>query len=185
MFAFWQTSAFCALFMFAFWGVRKQVILTTQNVRVLLIFAFLTQRWIQRTLIAPRIDAPRITYYCTFNWLGLIPSLSPLNARGYAKYRHGWIEYNAHSGNVMWMGIQWESKNRCVIQGTRGGTVRWKGNAYLVILVSRILDSAHTFVDLQYLNSSLTAHKAIFLGFPSFSEPMSTPYLSFWGFDLV
>ena len=34
------------------------------------------------------------------------------------------------------MGIQRESKNRC---GIRGGTLRWKGNLYLIILVSWIL----------------------------------------------
>ncbi len=38
------------------------------------------------------------------------------------------------------IGIQWESKNRCVIHDIRGGTLRWKGNAYLVIFVSWILD---------------------------------------------
>ena len=37
------------------------------------------------------------------------------------------------------IGIQWESKYRCVIHGIRGDTVIWKGNAYLVILVSWIL----------------------------------------------
>ncbi len=37
------------------------------------------------------------------------------------------------------MGIQREYKNRCVIHGIRGGTLRWKGNAYLVIIVSWIL----------------------------------------------
>ena len=37
------------------------------------------------------------------------------------------------------MGKQSGSKNRCVIYGIRDGTLRWKGNTYMVNLVSWIL----------------------------------------------
>ncbi len=49
------------------------------------------------------------------------------------------------------IGIQWESKNRCVTHGIRGGTLKWKGDAYLVILVSWILD-VHIGYSLSVIN---------------------------------
>ncbi len=44
------------------------------------------------------------------------------------------------------MGIQWESKNRC---GIRGGTLSWKGNTYLAILLSCILGYTLIVVDIS------------------------------------
>ncbi len=44
------------------------------------------------------------------------------------------------------MGKQRGSKNRCVIHGIRDDTLRWKGNTYLVILVSWILGILNTGV---------------------------------------
>ena len=49
-----------------------------------------------------------------------------------ARLNIGMAEYNA-------MGKQRGSKNRYVIHGIRDGTLRWKGNTNLVILVSLIL----------------------------------------------
>ena len=55
-----------------------------------------------------------------------------------ARLNIGMAEYNT-------MGKQRGSKNRCVIHGIRDGTLRRKGNTYLVILVSWILVHVLTF----------------------------------------
>ncbi len=84
------------------------------------LFSHLWSRWQQpqtnQCLIWPRIHDTRMSNYKS-------ASGSP----------RGWTRF------LKTMGKQRGSKIRCVIHGIRGGTLRWKGNTYLVILVSWIL----------------------------------------------
>ncbi len=54
--------------------------------------------------------------------------------------------------------MQWESKNRCVIHSIRGGILRWKGNAYLVILDTTNCDYEY-FVCFRYSSNLLLTAK--------------------------
>ncbi len=63
-----------------------------------------------------------------------------------ARLNIGMAEYNT-------MGKQKGSKYRCVIHGIRDGTLRWKRNTYLVILVSWILANTKDYLIRAYLQA--------------------------------
>ncbi len=72
--------------------------------------------------------------YCTSNWLSLIPFVSNLN------HEMCVARLNICMAECTTLEKQRGSKNRCVMHGIRGGTLRWKGITNLVFLVSWILD---------------------------------------------